>query len=138
MTFDECCHPPPMGAAMKRLRLLSIGPLIAALLGSVLAGCSPAADLTPEMHELDALDTVEASAIGFGGEPGEFHTLSKRFLSKGSPADFQRLAADPVPIVRAMGLYCLVRAQGERAVPTLKAKVNDGATVRTKIGCMGG
>jgi hypothetical protein len=121
--------------------LLSLCLLVAGCAGGALPPESATrpvrASLQAELAELDGMDEVSAGAVGYAGTPGEFFLLGKRFLARGSPDDFVRMAADRVPITRVMGLHCLAHADPKRAIPILKSHFNDKDRVHTLMGCMG-
>jgi len=91
--------------------------------------------LGPLVHGLRKVDAITASAVGYGGGPGEFYTLSLKFLELARPGDFERLALDSQPIVRAMGWFGLAQHPSEKAIATIV----EGARDRTAIKyCPGG
>jgi hypothetical protein len=94
-----------------------------------------ATDLTAERDALDAMDEVGGRAVGSGGGPSPFYTLGRSFVVKGTAADFRRMANDKVPVVRAMGLYCLTITRADGAADVLRAHLRDDGG---PFGCMPG
>jgi hypothetical protein len=68
----------------------------------------------------------------------EFYLLSREFLVVARPTDFEALAADREPIVRAMGLLGLAEGPREPARRHLIAHLGDTAPIeRFRCGCVG-
>jgi hypothetical protein len=67
--------------------------------------------LETEIEKLRKTERVTGRSVGIGGEPGEFFELSKVFLQKGNEEDFLKLTSDENPVVRSMGVLCLIRHQ---------------------------
>jgi hypothetical protein len=72
--------------------------------------------------------------VGRLGGPAPFYVVGKAILEKASADDLAALAADPDPIVRAMGLWGY--AKRREAGPLLESMC-DGATVPESGGCLG-
>src|SRR5258706_1267855 len=94
--------------------------------------------LFPLLAELRKLDQITGSAVGYGGAPGRFYLLSRNFLDKAKGPDFEQLAEDREPIVRAMGLLGLAQQSDERATRRIIAHLHDRARLAYfPGGCMG-
>ena len=97
--------------------------LLVLLAGSgSLAGEDP---LAAEVEALAGLSSVEGEASGVFDSPGGFFARSEAFVARGERADFERLLAHRSPVVRAMGLFCLVRTAGADALPWLRRHLAD-------------
>ncbi|MDC3378705.1 hypothetical protein OAX78_00295 [Planctomycetota bacterium] len=94
--------------------------LVTAAVGFVLAGAPALMAQEPEaLRQARALKRVEGHAWGDGGAQGEFHALGQQLLALDDEANYQDLLADPNPVTRCLGLYCLVRRGDERSVELL-------------------
>lgn len=113
-----------------RIAVASLGLLLA-------AGCACRADLGPELHVLGSMEEVGAVAVYQSGERHAFHELAHAILYQGTLADFERLAADPRPVPRCMGLYLLARSGKPQAEPILQRHLSDPEPVNVQIGCVG-
>jgi len=92
--------------------------------------------LESEIEQLRKIERVTGSAVGVGGGPGEFFTLSKVFLQKGKEEDFLKLTKDENPVVRSMGILCL--AKQKKSVSTLKEFLSDHGVIKYfPYGCVG-
>jgi len=75
------------------------------------------------VQQLAGLTEVGGSAVGAHATPGRFYTLSLDFLSQGAEPDFQQLLGSTNPVVRLMGVYCLVNTRTNMSEVRLPASV---------------
>ncbi len=94
---------------------------------------APAVGDTPTLAEvtrkLVERNMVDGAACGFADSVGGFYAGSLVFLAKGTRAGFEKLLANESPTIRIMGLFCLARTRGEKAVPVLRRHLGDGGRV---------
>ena len=63
---------------------------------------------------------VAGAVYGGGACESEWHRNATSMVKNGRRADFEGLLNEESKSLRAMGLYCLVKTDGEKALPTLQ------------------
>ncbi len=63
---------------------------------------------------------VAEAVYGGGACESEWHRYATSMVKNGRRADFEGLLNEESKALRAMGLYCLVKSDGEKAVPILQ------------------
>lgn len=79
--------------------------------------------LEDEIQQLRKIGLVDGAAVGASPRPGNFYSLIKDFLKKGTEDDFIKLTEDENPIVKSMGLLCL--AINKKSINILREHLTD-------------
>ena len=106
---------------------------IALLLLLVLPAAADAGEVEL-LAELDGVDSVSGSSVGFGGVESRFYQIYRGLAALDSADLPERLIAHPLPVRRCMGLVLLVERDGEKAAPVLIRRLADGAAVTVNPG----
>ncbi|MHC4604941.1 MAG: ankyrin repeat domain-containing protein [Planctomycetota bacterium] len=89
------------------------------------------------MKNLEDLEVVSGYAVGIGGSPGDFYTVSLIISSPFDEERFLPLAQSNNPVVRAMAMICLVRENKSKYKETINAFYTDTAEVEyMPMGCL--
>ena len=119
-----------LGACRPFARPVLVVVLLAAAGGAgrpALAGDDPKPTMAQVLERLRAMDEVNGSAVGEGGDEGEFFKLWKSIAAGGDEALDLRLLDEASPVARAMGVYDLAQRKGKDAVATLRGRLADRA-----------
>lgn len=89
------------------------------------------------ISHVSELETVSGRAVGAGGGPGEFYTVSLILAEYLGEDDFLGMLKSDAPMVRAMGLICLARADKIKHRSAIEALYTDEAEVEyNPMGCI--
>ncbi len=87
---------------------------------------------------LRSVDRIETPYIGFSATPARrrFYKLSKVCVTYGTAEDFKDLLGDRNPMVRAMGLACLVQVDPEAHEEVVRNHTADAGMIGMLEGCV--
>jgi hypothetical protein len=87
---------------------------------------------------LRSVERIETPYIGFSATPARrrFYKLSKVCVTYGKEEDFKDLLGDRNPMVRAMGLACLVQVDPEAHEEVLRNYIADAGRIGMLEGCV--
>jgi len=88
----------------------------------------------PLINKVIAVKWISNYDPGFGS-PNEFYKLSKELVQTHSSAEFKRMVDHRNPIVRAMGLLCLIQATNDDSIFIILSHWKDDGVVYLHQGC---
>ena len=84
-------------------------------------------ELEHYVAELAKVKMVAGSRVGYAGSPSKYYELYQRIFNIGSKEDFKKMLNDKNPIIRCMGITCLV--QDKETHHLIKRLENDNTKV---------